>query len=66
MEPLDFIQKNVSEQLRKEGFSAYISENCARESVAMFKRKSHFAKGKAFTECLKLAKKQAKLMEKAL
>ena len=64
MSPLEFIEDNVKKRLSKEGFDSYICSNCAREAVALFKRKDSFAKGRVFDECLKLARKQAKLMKR--
>lgn len=66
MNPVDFIQENIEKQLTKDGYSFYVATNCAREAVQLYKRKSYFAKGKAFDECMKLAKKQAKQMGKSL
>ena len=65
MSPLEFIQENVEKSLAKEGFSSYISQSCSREAVRYFERKDSFAKGKVFDECLKRARSQAKLMNKA-
>ncbi len=65
MKPLDFIEVNVKAELKKEGYSDYVAANCSREAVKLYARKSHFQKGKVFDECLKLGRKQAKLMDKA-
>jgi hypothetical protein len=65
MSPVEFIEKNIRDELIKLGYSEYISENCARQSVRNWSR-STGAKGRMFAELFGKAKKQASMMKKAL
>lgn len=64
MSPVEFIEKNIHDELIKLGHTQYVASNCSRQAVKNWSR-STGAKGRMFAELFGKAKKQAS-MKKAL
>jgi hypothetical protein len=65
MSPVEFIEKNIHDELIKLGHTQYVASNCPRQAVRNWSR-STGAKGRMFSELFGKAKKQASMMKKAL
>lgn len=65
MNPVEFIEKNIRDELVKLGHTQYVASNCARQAVSNWSR-STGARGQMFSELFTKAKKQASMMKRAL
>lgn len=61
----EFIKDNVRRELLNRGFSACVADSASSEAARHYSRCTVFAKGSVYSDCLKLAKRKAKQMEKS-
>ncbi|MDX7783004.1 hypothetical protein SJR90_11715 [Aeromonas caviae] len=64
MHPKEFIERHVRKLLLADGFSAEATHLACKEAVSHYEKSSGFRKGTVFSECLRVAKRMAKLVQK--
>lgn len=64
MHPREFIELNVRKLLLADGFSVEATHLACKEAVSHYEKSSGFRKGAVFSECLRVAKRMAKLVQK--
>ena len=64
MHPKEFIEHHVRKLLLADGFSAEAAHLACKEAVSHYEKSSGFRKGAVFLECLRVAKRMAKLVQK--
>lgn len=66
MHPKEFIERNVRTILIADGFSDEATNLACKEAVSHYEKTPVFRKGAVFSECLRVAKRMAKLVQKKL
>ncbi|WP_323947055.1 hypothetical protein [Aeromonas caviae] len=64
MHPKEFIERNVRTILIADGFSDEATNLACKEAVSHYEKTPAFRKGAVFSECLRVAKRMAKLVQK--
>ncbi|MFB2927599.1 hypothetical protein [Aeromonas hydrophila] len=64
MHPKEFIEQNVRRLLLADGFSNDATHLACKEAVSHYEKTPAFRKGAVFSECLRVAKRMAKLVQK--
>ena len=64
MHPKEFIDRNVRQILLAAGFSDEATHLACKEAVSHYEKTPAFRKGAVFSECLRVAKRMAKLIQK--
>ncbi len=64
MNPKDFIERNVRLILVDDGFSGDAVRLAIQEAVSHYEVTTGFRKGAVFSECLRVGKRMAKLVQK--
>lgn len=64
MHPKDFIDRHVRVLLLTDGFSVEATNLACKEAVSHYEKSSGFLKGAVFSECLRVAKRMAKLVQR--
>lgn len=64
MHPKDFIERNVRQLLLDAGFADDVTHLACIEAVNHYLKTPVFRKGAVFSECLRVAKRMAKLVQK--
>lgn len=64
MHPREFIELNVRRLLLADGFSDDATRLACKEAVSHYEKTPVFRKGAVFSECLRVAKRMAKLVQK--
>ncbi len=64
MHPKEFIELNVRRTLLADGYSDDATRLASKEAVSHYEKTSAFRKGAVFSECLRVAKRMAKLVQK--
>ena len=64
MHPKEFIDRHVRQLLLADGYSDEATHLAYKEAVSHYEKTSGFRKGAVFSECLRVAKRMAKLVQK--
>lgn len=64
MHPKEFIELNVRRILLADGFSDDATHLACKEATSHYEKTPAFRKGAVFSECLRVAKRMAKLIQK--
>jgi len=64
MHPKEFIELNVRRTLLADDFSDDATRLACKEAVSHYEKTPAFRKGAVFSECLRVAKRMAKLVQK--
>ncbi|MFM4963195.1 hypothetical protein ACEUBT_05485 [Aeromonas bivalvium] len=64
MHPKEFIELNVRRTLLADGYSDDATRLACKEAVSHYEKTPAFRKGAVFSECLRVAKRMAKLVQK--
>lgn len=64
MHPKDFIERNGRQILIDGGFSEDAVHLACKEAVSHYEKTTGFRKGAVFSDCLRIAKRMAKLVQK--